>query len=156
LTNDELVAGSWPPRRAPDFPTLSEARADGPGFRHLVRLGARWLNMEDYARPCITACIGNALISAPTGRPCARKSSRPNVLALGLVDDRGPDAQPDYTRHLVVTLYILGGHHKIAAAAQAALAMQFLILLPHTSLGRASRGLVDRGVTFSQGIAVGP
>jgi len=84
------------------------------------------------------------------------KSSRPNVLALGLVDDRGPDAQPDYTRHLVVTLYILDGHHKIAAAAQAALAMQFLILLPHTFLGRASRGLVDRGVTFSQGIAVGP
>ena len=81
-------------------------------------------------------------ISAPTGRPCARKSSRPNVLALGLVDDRGPDAQPDYTRHLVVTLYILDGHHKIAAAAQAALAMQFLILLPHTFLGRASRGLV--------------
>ena len=84
------------------------------------------------------------------------KSSRPNVLALGLVDDRGLDAQPDYTRHLVVTLYILGGHHKIAAAAQAALAMQFLILLPHTFLGRDSRGLVDRGVTFSQGIAVGP
>jgi hypothetical protein len=55
-----------------------------------------------------------------------------------------------------VTLYILDGHHKTAAAAQAALAVQFLILLPHTFLGRHSRGLVDRGVTFSQGIAVGP
>jgi hypothetical protein len=73
-----------------------------------------------------------------------------------LVDDCGPDAQPDYTRHLVVTLYILAGHHQIATAAQTALAMRFLILLPHTFPGRDSRGLVDRGVTFSQGIAVGP
>jgi hypothetical protein len=56
-------------------------------------------------------------------------SSRPTVLALGLVADRGPatwHTQPDYTRHLVVTLYILDGHHKIAAAAQVALAVQFL------------------------------
>ena len=112
--------------------------------------------MEDYARPCIIACIGNALISAPTGRSCARKSSRPNVLALGLVDDRGPDAQLDYTRHLVVTLYILDGHHKMAAAAQAALAVQFLIFLPHTFLGRDERELVERGVSFLHGIAAGP
>jgi hypothetical protein len=87
------------------------------------------------------------------------KSSRPTVLALGLVDDRGPatqDAQPDYTRHLVVTLYILDGHHKIAAAAQAALPVQFLIFLPHTFPGRDRRELVERGVTFLQGIAVGP
>jgi hypothetical protein len=86
------------------------------------------------------------------------KSSRPTALALGLVDDRGPaiwDAQPDYTRHLVVTLYILDGHHKIAAAAQAALAAQFLIFLPHTFLGRDWRELVERGVTFLQGIAAG-
>jgi hypothetical protein len=73
-----------------------------------------------------------------------------------LVDDCGPDAQPDYTRHLVVTLYILDGHHKIAAAAQAALAVQFLIFLPHTVLGRDQRELVERGVAFLQGIAVAP
>jgi hypothetical protein len=61
-----------------------------------------------------------------------------------------------YTRHLVVTLYILDGHHKIAAVAQAALAVQFLIFLPHTFLSRDQRKLVERGVTFLQGIAVGP
>jgi hypothetical protein len=86
-------------------------------------------------------------------------SSRPTVLALGLVDDRGPAtwrAQPDYTRHLVVTLYILDGHHKIAAGAQTALAVQFLVFLPCTFLGRDQRELVERGVTFLQGIAVGP
>jgi hypothetical protein len=87
-------------------------------------------------------------------------SSRPTVLALGLVDDRGPanwgDTRPDYTRHLIVTLYILDGHHKIAAAAQAALAVQFLIFLPHTVLGRDQRELVERGVAFLQGIAVAP
>jgi hypothetical protein len=55
-----------------------------------------------------------------------------------------------------VTLYILDGHHKIAAAAQAALAVQFLIFLPHTFLSRDQRKLVERGVTFLQGIAVGP
>jgi hypothetical protein len=36
-----------------------------------------------------------------------------------------------------VRLYILDGHHKIAAAAQAALTVQFLIYLPHGHLGRA-------------------
>ena len=85
------------------------------------------------------------------------KSSRPTVLARGLVGDRGPanwDAQPDYTRHLVVTRYILDGHHKIAAAAQAGLAVQFLIFLPHTFLGRNQQELVDRAVTFLQGIVV--
>ena len=88
------------------------------------------------------------------------KSSRPTVLALGLVDDRGPanwgTTRPDYTRHLVVTLYILDGHHKMAAAAQAALAVQFLIFLPHTFLGRDERELVERGVSFLHGIAAGP
>jgi hypothetical protein len=76
-----------------------------------------------------------------------------------LVDDRGPatwQTQPIYTRHLIVTLYILDGHHKIAAAAQAALAVQFLIFLPHTFLGRDWREYVERGVTFLQGIAVEP
>jgi hypothetical protein len=83
--------------------------------------------------------------------------SRPTVLALGLVDDRGPadwHTDPTYTRHLIVTLYILDGHHKIAAAAQAALAVQFLIFLPHTFLGRNQQELVDRAVTFLQGIVV--
>jgi hypothetical protein len=85
--------------------------------------------------------------------------ARPTVLALGLVDDRGPatwHTQPTYTRHLIVTLYILDGHHKIAAAAQAALAVQFLIFFPHTFLGRDWQEYVERAVTFLQDIAVGP
>jgi len=84
-------------------------------------------------------------------------TARPTVLALGLVEDRGPatwHTDPIYTRHLIVTLYILDGHHKIAAAAQAALAVQFLIFLPHTHIGRDWREPVERAVTFLQGIAV--
>jgi hypothetical protein len=77
-------------------------------------------------------------------------AAKPTVLALGLVDERGPavwgDPAPEFTRHLIVTLFILDGHHKIAAAAADGLPIQFLVFAPHAHLGRDWRELVDEGI----------
>jgi hypothetical protein len=76
----------------------------------------------------------------------------PTALTLGLVEDRGPavwgDPAPEYSRHLIVTLYILDGHHKIAAAAAENLPLQFLVFLAHSHLGRDWRQAVDAGLGF--------
>jgi len=79
-------------------------------------------------------------------------TENPTALALGLVEDRGPavwgDPAPEYSRHLIVTLYILDGHHKIAAAAAENLPLQFLVFLAHSHLGRDWRQAVDAGLGF--------
>lgn len=66
------------------------------------------------------------------------RTTRPTVFALGLVDDRGPAAfeepPPEFSCHTIVTLFILDGHHKIAAAALERVAIQILAFLPHDHL----------------------
>jgi hypothetical protein len=84
--------------------------------------------------------------------------SRPTALAVATVDDRGPavwDRQPQYTRHLIVTLYLLDGHHKVLAAAGAGLPVQFLALFPHTYLGRVQWDLVQQGIDLLSKLADG-
>ncbi len=59
--------------------------------------------------------------------------TRPTALVLGLVEDRGPatwDEQPEFSRHLVVSLFLIDGHHKVLAAAEEGLPVQFLALFP--------------------------
>jgi len=84
-------------------------------------------------------------------------TTRPTVLALGLVDNRGPAVWeapgPEYTRHLIVTLFILDGHHKVAAAARTHLPLQFLVFLPHTHLERDWHDVVNTGITFLKRIS---
>jgi hypothetical protein len=79
-------------------------------------------------------------------------SENPTAFALGLVDDRGPAVwdgpAPEYSRHLIVTLYILDGHHKVAAAAAEHVPLQFLVFFPHSHLGRDWRPVVDAGLAF--------
>jgi hypothetical protein len=73
---------------------------------------------------------------------------RPTALGLGLADDRGPatwNDQPECSRHLVVTLHLLDGHHKVAAAAAEHVPLQFVVFLPHDHLGRDVREVVNRG-----------
>jgi hypothetical protein len=83
--------------------------------------------------------------------------AQPTVFALGLADDRGPavwkEPAPEYTRHLIVTLYILDGHHKVAAAAREHRPLQFLAFLPHDHLGRDWHEVVKGGVTFLERIS---
>lgn len=81
---------------------------------------------------------------------------RPTALALGLADDRGPatwDDQPEYSRHLIVTLHVLDGHHKIAAAAAEQVPLQFLVFLPYEHLGRDWREVVDRGTELLRSLS---
>jgi hypothetical protein len=85
------------------------------------------------------------------------KMTRPTVLALGLVDDRGPavwDSEPTFTRHLIVTLYILDGHHKTFAAADEQMPVQFLVFLPHSYVGREWRERVESGVALLQKVGM--
>jgi hypothetical protein len=80
------------------------------------------------------------------------RSENPTAFALGLVEDRGPavwdEPAPEYSRHLIVTLYILDGHHKVSAAAAEHVPLQFLVFFPHSHLGRDWRSGVDAGLAF--------
>jgi hypothetical protein len=49
---------------------------------------------------------------------------------------------------LIVTLYILDGHHKVSAAATEHVPLQFLVFFPHSHLGRDWRSTVDAGLAF--------
>lgn len=60
---------------------------------------------------------------------------------------------PPFHRHLIATLWLLDGHHKVAAASGAGLPLQFLVLLPRTYLGRAEWGLVSEGVDLLERVA---
>ena len=77
-------------------------------------------------------------------------SSRPTVLALGLAEDRGPatwdEPPPKYSRHLIATLFILDGHHKLAAAAAEGLPIQLLVFFPHQYAGSDWREPVKAAV----------
>jgi len=74
----------------------------------------------------------------------------PTVLAIGLVDDRGPahwlDTAPIYSRHLIVTLYVLDGHHKLLAAADEGVPIQFLSFFPRSIKFLVDADIVDRGL----------
>ena len=111
------------------------------------RLGAADLGVVDYGSKRLGVVLGVPLFP-PTQRLMNRRdvvdqyravlregTARPTVLAVGLADDRGPatweESPPEFSQHLIVTLYILDGHHKIAAAAAERLPIQFLAFLPH-------------------------
>ena len=85
-------------------------------------------------------------------------TEKPTVLAVGLADDRGPatwgDPAPEFSRHLLVSLYILDGHHKIAAAAAENLPIQFLKFLPHFYANADWTEPVDAGVDLLRQLAV--
>ncbi len=72
---------------------------------------------------------------------------KPTVLAVGVVDERGPgtheDPSPEFTRHMVVALFVLDGHHKLAAAAAGHLPVQFLVFLPHDVASRTTAALAQ-------------
>lgn len=77
-------------------------------------------------------------------------SAHPAAFALGVVEDRGPAVwaaeRPEFTRHVVVTLFLLDGHHKALAAAEEHLPLQFLIFFPHYHLGRYALDEVNEGL----------
>ena len=83
--------------------------------------------------------------------------SRPTVFAIGLADDRGPatwpDPAPEFSRHLIVTLYILDGHHKIAAAAAEGSSIQFLAFFPHRYAGGVWTEPVASGIELLDQLA---
>ena len=74
----------------------------------------------------------------------------PTVLAIGLVDDRGPavwsEPAPIYSRHLIVTLYVLDGHHKLLAAADERAHIQILSFFPRSIERLVDAEMVDRGI----------
>jgi hypothetical protein len=90
------------------------------------RLGTRDLGRVEYGGKRLGVVLGVPLFP-PTQKYMnnqdtvseyrkllAAGETQPTVLALGLVDDRGPatweQPTPEYTRHLIVTLYVLDGH----------------------------------------------
>ncbi len=77
-------------------------------------------------------------------------SASPTALAIGLVDDRGPatwlDPPPNYSRHLIVSLFVLDGHHKLLAAANEGCAIQILSFFPRSIKGLADPSDVDHAI----------
>jgi hypothetical protein len=80
------------------------------------------------------------------------RDQQPTAFAIGLVDDRGPamwaDPPPIFSRHLVVTLYLLDGHHKFLAASLEKAAIQVLAFFPREMGSLANPVRVDRGLEF--------
>jgi hypothetical protein len=74
----------------------------------------------------------------------------PTAFAIGLVDDRGPatwsDPPPEFSRHLIVTLYLLDGHHKFLAATFENATVQVLSFFPRQMGNLAHPDRVDLGL----------